>query len=119
VLGDEAFLQPTSTLSIAGFIFEEIKLDPVRLQVGARIEHDDVSIDSSDPTLTSLTSPDQKDQNFLPISVAGGVIYDFAQDWQVALNLTFSQRAPTAEELFARGPHDATFQFLIGDPNLN
>ena len=26
-----------------------------------------------------------------------------------------SQRAPTAEELFARGPHDATFQFIIGD----
>ena len=119
VLGDEAFLQPTNTLSIAGFIFEEIKLDPVRLQVGARIEHDDVSIDSSDPDLTSLTSPDQKDQDFLPVSVAGGAIYDFAQGWQAAINLTYSQRAPTAEELFARGPHDATFQFLIGDPTLD
>jgi iron complex outermembrane recepter protein len=119
VLGDEAFLQPTSTLSVAGFIFEEIKLDPVRIQVGARVEHDDVSIDSSDPTLTSLTSPDQTNQDFLPLSAAGGVIYDFAKDWQLAVNLTFSQRAPTAEELFARGPHDATFQFIIGDPNLS
>jgi iron complex outermembrane receptor protein len=36
----------------------------------------------------------------------------------VRLNLTYSQRAPTPEELFARGPHDATFQFIIGDPNL-
>jgi iron complex outermembrane receptor protein len=119
VLGDEAFLQPTDTLAVAGFIFEEVKLTPVRLQFGARVEYDSVSIDSSNPELTSLTSPSQKDQEFWPISGAAGAIYDFAKDWQLALNLTYSQRAPTAEELFARGPHDATFQFIIGDPNLD
>ena len=119
VLGGEAFLQPTDTLAVAGFVFEEVKLNPVRLQFGVRVESDSVSIDSSDPELTSLTSPSQKDQDFLPISGAAGAIYDFAKDWQLALNLTYSQRAPTAEELFARGPHDATFQFIIGDPNLD
>ena len=119
VLGDEAFLQPTKTLAVAGFIFEEVKLAPVRLQFGARVEYDSVSIDSSDPELTSLTSPSQKNQDFLPVSGAAGAIYDFAKDWQLALNLTYSQRAPTTEELFARGPHDATFQFIIGDPNLD
>jgi iron complex outermembrane receptor protein len=119
VLGEEAFLQPSETLAVAGFIFEEVKLNPVRLQFGARVEHDSISIDSSDPELTSLTSPSQKDQEFWPISGAAGAIYDFAKDWQLALNLTYSQRAPTAEELFARGPHDATFQFIIGDPNLD
>jgi iron complex outermembrane recepter protein len=119
VLGDEAFLQPTETLAVAGFIFEEVKLAPVRVQLGTRVEYDSVRIDSSDPELTSLTSPSQKDQEFLPVSGAAGAIYDFAKDWQLALNLTYSQRAPTAEELFARGPHDATFQFIIGDPNLD
>jgi iron complex outermembrane recepter protein len=119
VLGDEAFLQPTENLAVAGFIFEELKLAPVRLQFGARVEHDSVSIDSSDPELTSLTSPNQKNQDFLPVSGAAGALYDFAKDWQLALNLTYSQRAPTPEELFARGPHDATFQFIIGDPNLD
>jgi Outer membrane receptor proteins, mostly Fe transport len=119
VLGEEAFLQPSTTLSVAGFIFEEVKLTPVRLQFGARVESDSISIDSSDPELTSLTSPGQKDQQFWPISGAAGAIYDFAKDWQLALNLAYSQRAPTAEELFARGPHDATFQFIIGDPNLD
>jgi iron complex outermembrane recepter protein len=119
VLGGEAFLQPTENLAVAGFIFEEVKLAPVRLQFGARVEHDAVSIDSSDPELTSLTSPSQKNQDFLPVSGAAGAIYDFAKDWQLALNLTYSQRAPTPEELFARGPHDATFQFIIGDPNLD
>jgi iron complex outermembrane recepter protein len=119
VLGGEAFLQPTENLAAAGFIFEEVKLAPVRLQFGARVEQDAVSIDSSDPELTSLTSPSQKNQDFLPVSGAAGAIYDFAKDWQLALNLTYSQRAPTPEELFARGPHDATFQFIIGDPNLD
>jgi len=119
VLGEEAFLQPTQTLAVAGFVFEEAKVNPIRLQFGARLEYDDVSIDSSNPELTSLTSPSQKDQDFLPISAAAGAIYDFVRDWQLALNLTYSQRAPTAEELFARGPHDATFQFIIGDPNLD
>jgi iron complex outermembrane recepter protein len=119
VLGEEAFLQPNETLAIAGFVFEEVKLNPVRLQFGVRVEHDSVSIDSSDPELTSLTSPAQKDQEFWPISGAAGAIYDFAEGWQLALNLNYSQRAPTTEELFARGPHDATFQFIIGDPNLD
>jgi len=119
VLGDEAFLQPNNTLSVAGFIFEEVQLTPVRLQLGVRVEYDALSIDSSDPGLTSLTSPGQKNPEFLPVSGAAGAIYDFAKDWQLALNLAYSQRAPTAEELFARGPHDATFQFIIGDPNLD
>ena len=119
VLGEEAFLQPTHQLAVAGFLFEEVKLNPLRFQFGARVEYDAVSIDSSDPELTSLTSPGQKDQKFLPVSGAAGAIYDFAKDWQVALNLNYSQRAPTPEELFARGPHDATFQFIIGDPNLD
>jgi iron complex outermembrane recepter protein len=119
VLGEEAFLQPTHDLAVAGFIFEEVKLNLVRLQFGARVEYDAVSIDSSNPELTSLTSPSQKDQEFLPVSGAAGAIYDFARDWQLALNLAYSQRAPTPEELFARGPHDATFQFIIGDPNLD
>jgi iron complex outermembrane recepter protein len=118
ILGADAFLQPTTTTELAGFLFEEAKVGPVRFQAGGRIEHQNVEIDSSDPTLTSLTSPDQKNPDFLPLSAAGGVVYDFAKDYVLALNLTYSQRAPTAEELFARGPHDATFQFLIGDPNL-
>jgi iron complex outermembrane receptor protein len=120
VLGDSPFLQPTQTTQIAAFIFEEVKLTtPLRLQFGARVEHQSVEIDSSDPVLTSLTSPAQKQQSFLPISGAAGLLYDFVDGWQFAINGTYSQRAPTAEELFARGAHDATFQFIIGDPTLS
>ncbi len=118
ILGQDAFLQPTETIQGAVFLFEEAKAGPFTMQFGGRVEHDDVSIDSSDPDLTSLTSPDQKNQDFTPLSTAAGAIYHFADDWELAVNATFSQRAPTAEELFARGGHDATFQFIVGDPTL-
>lgn len=116
ILGEEAFLQPTTTLAVAGFVFEEVKLGQVRLQLGARVEHDAIDLESSDPT---LTSPNQKSQEFWPISGAAGAIYDLAEGWQLTLNAAWSERAPTVEELFARGPHDATFQFIVGDPNLD
>ena len=79
MIGDEAFLQPTQTTQIAAFLFEELKLGKVRLQFGARVEHQSVHIDNADPTLTSLTSPDQQEQDFLPISGAAGLLYDFAR----------------------------------------
>ena len=118
ILGPEAFLQPTSSLQLAAFLFEEMHFDPVRLQAGVRVEYDVLDLSSFDPKLTSLTSPNQTNPDFVPVSAALGVIYDFAKDYTLAINLSFSQRAPTAEELFARGPHEATFQFIVGDPNL-
>ncbi len=119
ILGEDAFLQPTRTIQGATFIFEETKFGPVTLQFGGRVERDNLEIESDDPDLTSLTSPNQKEQDFTPLSGAVGLIYHFATDWEFAINATYSQRAPTAEELFARGGHDATFQFIIGDPNLD
>ncbi len=118
VLGGEAFLQPTHTLQLAAFAFEEVKLGSWRFQGGARAEFNRVDIDSSDPDLTSLKSGESTRRDFVPISIAAGAIYDITKDTNAALTVRYSERAPTAEELFARGPHDATFQYLIGDPSL-
>ncbi len=118
VFGNESFLQPTHTLQLAGFVFEEVKLDPLRLQIGGRVEYQQVHISSSDPELTALTSGGQQTRDFVPLSAAAGAIYDLTKETNLALTVRYSERAPTAEELFARGPHDATFQFLVGDPFL-
>ncbi len=120
VLGEDAFLQPTNTWQGGFFDFEEIRLEtlPLRFQIGGRVEINDTSIDSDDPELTSLTSSSQRTQTFVPLSAAAGVIYDFAKDMNAALTVRYSERAPTPEELFARGPHDATFQYLVGNPDI-
>ena len=38
--------------------------------------------------------------------------------WRVGLNASHSERAPSAEELFANGPHAGTQSFEVGDPDL-
>ena len=119
VLGDESFLQPTHTLQLAAFAFEELKLDKLRLQAGARVEFNRVNIDSNDPELTALKAGQSSRRDFVPLSAAVGALYDFTDDLNAAFTVRYSERAPTAEELFARGPHDATFQFLVGDPLLD
>ncbi len=80
ILGEEAFLQPTNTLQLAAFLFEEMHLGSVRLQGGVRVEYDALDISSSDPELTSLTSSSQRNPDFVPVSAALGLIYDFAKD---------------------------------------
>jgi iron complex outermembrane receptor protein len=120
ILGADAFLQPTNVWQGGLFDFEEVRLAtlPLRFQIGGRVEINNTSISTDDPSLTSLTSSSQQSQTFVPLSVAAGAIYDFQKDCNAALTLRYSERAPTPEELFARGPHDATFQYLIGDPSV-
>lgn len=120
VLGADAFLQPTNVWQDGLFDFEEIRVPtlPLRFQLGGRVEINDTSISSDNPELTALTSSSQQSQTFVPLSAAVGAIYDFAKDCNAAFTFRYSERAPTPEELFARGPHDATFQYLVGDPNI-
>jgi iron complex outermembrane receptor protein len=118
VYGEEAFLRPNQTNAGAVFAFEEIKLAPVRFQIGARVEYQRIHIGSDDPEKTALMPGDERTKEFVPISAAAGVVWDFAKEANAALTVRYSERAPTPEELFARGPHDATFQFLVGQPGL-
>ena len=37
--------------------------------------------------------------------------------WSLAGNVAYTERAPTYYELYSNGPHDATGQYLIGNPD--
>ena len=58
-------------------------------------------------------------RSFDAFSGSLGASYAFAPDWRIGLNATRSERAPSAEELFANGPHAGTQAFEIGDPDLD
>jgi iron complex outermembrane receptor protein len=108
-IGEEAFVQPTDTRSEALFAFEELGTGAVKGQFGARYE--DASVTSSDPTL--------RDRDFGAPSGAAGLVWKPAEEWSIGTTLSYSSRVPTAEELYANGPHIATASFEIGDDDLS
>lgn len=111
-LGEEAFLPSTRTWVNSGFLFEETKLDPVQLQFGVRLDHQQVE------AIASEQFGPGDDRSFLTPSGSVGAVYTPVDGWNVALSVAYTNRAPTYQELFADGPHLATGIFEIGNRNL-
>jgi len=96
----------TNSTLIAGFLVEERDFGPVRVNAGLRLE----SV-SHNPT----TGPDR---SFDLTSYSFGGLWNFAPGYGFGATASVAQRAPSIEELYSGGPHDATGTFDIGDPNL-
>ena len=103
--GEEAFLIDTTTENTAIFLVETAEVGPVRLELAARQEWQTI-----DPDLTSSLPAAEHD----PFSISGAAVWNVAEGYSVALSLARSQRAPTAQELYAYGPHFATNTLEIG-----
>jgi iron complex outermembrane receptor protein len=108
-VGEEAFVPPTVTQNRAIFAVEEIGAGPVTFEVGARFEDQDNEV--SDPLLPA--------RSFDGLSASGGVVWRMPKDHALTFTAARSVRLPSAEELYAGGPHLATFQFVLGDPDLD
>jgi len=106
--GEEAFAPPSSTLDLAFFALEEWTLKRVSLQGGLRLERRDIDV-------SSAISPGYEDWAW---SASAGVLVPLGNGINAALNLSRSERHPTAVELFSDGPHVATQQFEVGDSTL-
>src|SRR5690606_17688704 len=57
-------------------------------------------------------------RTFTSAAFSGSLSYELLQDTLAGVIVSWTQRPPTAEELFSNGPHLATNQFEIGDPAL-
>lgn len=108
-VGEEAFLPPTRTDSLALFSFQEIEHGAMRYQFGLRYETQDVRVDS--PTLP--------DRSFDAVSGSLGTVWQPREGYAVAVSLSRSVKLPNAEELYTDGLHPATQSFQVGDPTLN
>ncbi len=107
--GEEAFVLPTDTDKIGLFLFEEAKVDPVGFQIGLRY----------DDQKTTIEDPDLPNRKFSTWTASFGAVWEVSPAWSLVASLNRPERAPTPEELYADGPHAATFAYEIGDPNLN
>lgn len=97
----------TKSTSVASFLVEERDFGPVRTNAGLRLE-------SVKRTPTTGT-----DRSFDLASYSFGGLWSFTPGYGFGVTASVAQRAPSIEELYSGGPHDATGTFDIGDPNLS
>lgn len=107
-VGEEAYLPRNATEQVGVFTVQEFDIGAgARLEVGGRWEHTSVR-----------SAPANVSRRFDAFSGAAGVSFRLAEDWRLAVNLSHTERAPSAEELLSDGPHFATRAFEEGDPDL-
>ncbi|MBK8544688.1 MAG: TonB-dependent receptor [Caulobacteraceae bacterium] len=105
-VGDEAFITPTNTQDSGVFVVERYDLGSWGLEGGARYER------------RELDSQTFGTREFDNVSASFGMFVRPAPNWFVGATLASVERAPTAFELFSDGPHLATSNYEIGDPDL-
>lgn len=113
VIGEEKFLPENRTSQFGLFTVQNYETGPVRVEAGARYERQTVSAEAD----ADLANPAMK-RGFDAFSGSLGASYELADGIRLGLNGSHAQRAPSAEELFANGPHAGTQSFEIGDPDL-
>jgi len=117
VIGGGMPLGPNSTTTgLAGYIFEEYFAgENTKLQVALRYDYN--QIHASNSTDSAFIGVDQtRTSNALTGSV--GLIQKFSTEITSSLSISRSFRAPTVQELFARGFDAPSNSYFIGDSTL-
>jgi iron complex outermembrane receptor protein len=112
--GDEQYLPPTRNETLGLFTVQHWHDGPLKIEAGGRFEHSDLSADAS----AVVGNPDLK-RDFSTFSASLGGSYEVMPGWRFGLNAARTMRAPSADELFADGPHGGNASFELGDPNFS
>lgn len=130
--GDEVFLPTHTTDNGALFLFQELARGRTTWQVGARLEHRRINADPFE-NIVSAEGVDPANNGGVDyariygtrsdkrtmLSGSLGAIYSFDEPYKLAWNASYTERAPTGQELYADGPHHGTHAYEIGDANLS
>lgn len=106
--GAEAYVPPNLTEQVAFFTLQELGAGPVQIEAAARAEFTNV-----EAQFLGIA------RDYDTFSGALGLVYEGIEGVRIGINGSRAERAPSAEELFANGPHIATQAFEIGDPDLD
>lgn len=117
-LGEEAFTPSTETRQHGLFLLEERNFDGITLELGARVEK--YELDSSD--IDTGHSHDDVDhheassylESFNNISLSTGLVWNIGSGYSTSINVTHSERAPSAAELLSNGLHISTGTYDLG-----
>jgi len=106
-VGTESFIPESRTENHAVFLMEEYATGDWRFEGALRQEWQDAS------------ALGRADTSHSPFSASGAISWTFTPGYVASLSLARSQRAPTAQELYARGVHLATNTYEIGTASLD
>lgn len=107
-VGEEQLTPPVESRAVGVFVLEERDIQQLHLQFGARYENVE-----NTPQL-----PGNPAMSFDVYSVSLGGVWHFMPGYGSGLSFTRGQRAPSIEELYNNGPHDATASFERGDVTI-
>ena len=113
-IGEEKFLPKNETNQIGIFTLQSLDLGSTRIEAGGRFEHTDLSANADADLFVGSNQ-----RNFNALSGSLGISQEIVPGWRAGLNLSRSERAPSAEELFARGNHAGTQAFELGNANFS
>jgi iron complex outermembrane recepter protein len=125
--GSYAIVPSTKTNSNALFWIEEGRWGPLQANLGLR--YDNVSQNPNTATQypssadvingPTINNPTPQNRNFNLMSYSAGGLWNFVKGYGLGAAYTVSQRAPSAQELYAYGIHESTATFIVGDSNLS
>ena len=96
----------THSDTVAAFIVEERTFGKLRINAGARGER------------VKREPEAGRERRFDLGSYSIGAMFDVLPGYSLGTTVSVAQRAPTSEELYSSGPHEATETFDIGNPNF-
>jgi len=121
-VGEEAFVPKTDSEQFALFLIEKKKINDVTVQFGGRIEQveyqaaefdilQDLSGNGDEEQVIAFNFPDYDYDTF---SLSAGSNWHYSSQESIAVSLSYSQRAPSAQELLSGGTHIATGTYELG-----
>lgn len=108
VHGSGVVMPDTRTQKYSLFALEHKQLGDVHVELGARVDHQKVKVDS-----------DQKDYSGTGVSASAAANWEFAPNYKLSVVGSHQQRLPLAQELYADGLHFATNTYELGNPDLD
>ena len=116
-VGAEAFIPNTNTKTSAFFWIERGDFGHWQVDLGLRYEDVKIKVPNTLVEEEGATGP-SSDSDFQPFSVSAGTVWNVSDTVDLTGTVSFAERAPGVEELYANGPHIATQVFEVGDVSL-
>ena len=111
IIGDEAFVPKNTTNQVGVFTLQTLDFGAIKAEASARYEHQSINTILSE----FRGQPNAFDRSFDTYSASTGGSVALAQNVRLGFDVSHTERAPSAEELLANGPHGGTQAFEVGD----